>query len=99
MFSQNKTDFDSDSTNNNNNQTIESETPSGNTLDNGVINNIPNDIMNSGNILRSPDDIQNNNIKDKPNQVYNIASNIYTYNDADEVCKAHSGRLATLPYY
>ena len=58
--------------------------------------------MNRGNVLRPPNNVQNNIQNNslesnRPNQVYNIASNIYTYNDADEVCKAHEGRLATLP--
>lgn len=93
IFSKNRSDYE-ESTENINTETVDNipNSNGSNTLNNLEL---PNNIINPSNNLLN----QSNNsaMNPKPYQVYNIASNIYTYNDADEVCKAHEGRLATLP--
>ena len=66
------------------------------------IEEINNSNNNSNNISKNLSTLKNVNEKgvekytSKSDQVYNIASNVYTYEDAKSVCKAHNGRLAKL---
>jgi hypothetical protein len=51
---------------------------------------------NSVDFSRNSVDISNNNTKPKKPEVFNIANSLYTYDDAQVVCKAYGARLATV---
>jgi len=51
----------------------------------------------SNNVVQSKAvDISNSFVKSNKNEVFNIANNLYTYEDAQQVCKAFNARLATV---
>lgn len=83
-------DVDEDEENNENTNT---STNNSNNSDNRNNNN-DNKIDNNNNTTGNNDTTENNNTNSN-NQVYNIGSNLYTYNDASAVCEAHNGKLAT----
>ena len=41
-------------------------------------------------------DLVNNRVISKENEVYNVGNNVFTYNEAELVCKAYNGELATV---
>ena len=82
-------DSDTDSVDNDN----DNDNNSNNNSDNRSISNNNSNNNNNNNLLNTQN---SNNLKDKSgNQVYNIGSNVYTYDDARAVCNAHSSKLAT----
>jgi len=41
-------------------------------------------------------DFVNNKVISKENEVYNVGNNVFTYDEAELVCKAYNGELATV---